>query len=107
MIIAIAGIFGGQFMNGFMSGLNRGAADPVQSLVFSLIVLGSAVLYVIGVFTMRSDLEDYYNTMENINLRLSGVGSALLTLFFAVYYFQWHFSRIAKWKKTGVLEPQS
>jgi hypothetical protein len=56
---------------------------------------------------MRSDIESYYNTTENINLRLTGVGSALLTLFFAVYYFQWHFSRIAKWKKTGVLEPQN
>jgi hypothetical protein len=107
MIIAIGGIFGGQFMNGFMKGFNHGVTDPLMSLVFSLIVLASAVLYIVGVFIMRSDLEDYYNTTENINLRLSGVGSALLTLFFAVYYFQWHFSRIAKWKKTGFLEPQS
>jgi hypothetical protein len=51
---------------------------------------------------MRSDLEDYYNSVENINLRLSGV----MTFFFAILYFQHHFSRIAKWKKTGVLDPQ-
>ena len=29
-----------------------------------------------------------------------------MIFFFAVYYFQHHFSRIAQWKKTGVLAPQ-
>jgi hypothetical protein len=51
---------------------------------------------------MRSSIENYYNTVEPINLRLSGV----MTFFFAVYYFQHHFSRIANWKRTGYLQPQ-
>jgi hypothetical protein len=71
-----------------------------------LVLLAGFALYFVAVFSMRSDLEDYYNTSENIGLRLTGVGSALLTIFFAAYYFQWHFSRIAKWKKTGILDPQ-
>src|SRR5262249_42027587 len=56
-------------------------------------------LVIVTSFMMRTELEQYYNTTENINLRLEGVGSALLTLFFPVLYLQWHFSRIAKWKK--------
>jgi hypothetical protein len=55
-----------------------------------------------AVFQMRSSIENYYNTVEPINLRLSGV----MTFFFAVYYFQHHFSRIANWKRTGYLQPQ-
>ena len=53
-------------------------------------------------FQMKSDLEDYYNSTEPINLQLSGV----MIFFFDVYYFQHHLSRIAQWKKTGVLSPQ-
>ncbi|MGC2697036.1 MAG: DUF4339 domain-containing protein [Candidatus Angelobacter sp.] len=69
---------------------------------FLLFLLGAVVLHFIGIFKMRSSLEDYYNRVEPINLRLSGV----MTFFFAVYYFQYHFSRIAAWKKTGYLQPQ-
>ncbi|HXO39054.1 MAG TPA: hypothetical protein VN872_10465, partial [Candidatus Acidoferrum sp.] len=67
---------------------------------FSLI---GFVLFVIAEFQMKSDLEDYYNTVEPIDLRLHGG----MTFFFAVWYFQYHFSRIAQWKKTGILTPQS
>jgi hypothetical protein len=60
------------------------------------------VLYVMGIFKMRAAIRDYYNTVEPINLRLSGV----MTFFFALLYFQYHFSRIANWKRTGYLVPQ-
>ena len=102
MIGGIASYFVGGFINGFTAAMNHGQRSPITPL-FSLLGLG---LMIAGAFTMRSDLEEYYNTTENINLRLEGAGSALLTLFFPVYYLQWHFSRIAKWKKTGVLTPQ-
>jgi hypothetical protein len=46
-------------------------------------------------------MERYYNTVEPINLRLS----AVMTLFFNVLYFQYHMTRIADWKQTGVLRP--
>jgi hypothetical protein len=76
---------------------------PTSALVsFLLIALAGAVLHLIGIFQMRSSIENYYNTMEPINLRLSGV----MTFFFAVYYFQYHFTRIANWKRTGYLPPQ-
>ena len=88
----------GSVVNVASQATNYGQRNPLGGL-FSL---ASLVLVLVAIFTMRSDLEEYYNTTENINLRLSGV----MTFFFAVFYFQHHFSRIAKWKKTGVLEPQ-
>jgi GYF domain 2 len=68
----------------------------------SLVGIASFVLYVVAAFTIKSDLEEYYNSGEPINLKLNGV----MVFFFAVFYFQHHFSRISRWKKTGVLEPQ-
>lgn len=72
------------------------------AVLFWLMILGGAALQIVGIFQMRAALLEYYNTVEPIGLRLSGV----LTFFFAVYYFQYHFSRIAQWKKTGYLAPQ-
>jgi uncharacterized protein DUF4339 len=69
---------------------------------FLFIMVAGTVLHFIGIFQMRSSIQNYYNTVEPINLRLSGV----MTFFFAVFYFQYHFSRIANWKRTGYLEPQ-
>lgn len=85
-------------------GMSPDRQDPPASVFvpFILIALAGVVLHFIGVFQMRSSLENYYNTVEPINLRLSGV----MTFFFAVYYFQYHFSRIANWKRTGYLERQ-
>jgi hypothetical protein len=48
---------------------------------------------------MRTSIERHYNTVENIGLKLSPV----MTFFFNLYYFQYHFARIAEWKKTGRL----
>jgi hypothetical protein len=80
-----------------------GQSEPAFFVIpFWLLIVAGAVLHLIGIFQMRSSLENYYNTVEPINLRLSGV----MTFFFAVYYFQYHFSRIAAWKKTGYLQPQ-
>ena len=68
----------------------------------SLIYLAAIALNIVAIFKARSLLLEYYNTVEPINLRLSGV----MTFFFAVLYFQYHFTRIAEWKRTGRLAPQ-
>jgi hypothetical protein len=103
MVATVVGIYGGQFLNIFASAF-RGSdtPNPLFPLLALLFFLGGFVCYIAAVFSMRTDLENYYNSTENIGLHLSGV----MTFFFAVYYFQYHFSRIAKWKKTGVLTPQ-
>jgi hypothetical protein len=107
LALFVVGVFAGAIAFVIGSDSDHGSTPSVTTVVGLLIMLVGCVFYFVAVFSMRSDLEEYYNTTENIQLRLSGVGSTLLTLFFAVYYFQWHFSRIAKWKKTGVLVPQN
>jgi len=75
---------------------------PAGIIPFALLALAGVVLHYIGIFQMRNSIENYYNTVEPINLRLSGV----MTFFFTIYYFQYHFTRIANWKRTGQLQPQ-
>ena len=94
IVFSIIAVYAGRVMVGFRR------VEPSPGGL--LLLLAGVVVYFIGVFNMRSDLEECYNTVEPINLQLSGV----MTFFFAVYYFQHHFSRIAQWKKTGVLQPQ-
>jgi MFS family permease len=98
IILSVAGFLVGGFVNGIMAAVSHGQS----TLYGSLFTLAALVLYLVGVFQMKSDLEDYYNSTEPINLQLSGV----MVFFFNVYYFQYHFSRIAQWKKTGALAPQ-
>jgi len=64
-----------------------------------LFILAGAIVYLVGVFSIRSAMEDYYNSTENIGLTLSGV----MTFFFSTAYLQYHINRLARWKKTGVL----
>jgi hypothetical protein len=97
-ILAISILIGGGFINGVITAMNHGERNPFGALI----TIAGFVLYLVGLFQMKSDLEDYYNSAEPINLRLSGV----MVFFFNVYYFQYHFSRIAQWKKTGILTPQ-
>ncbi len=98
VILSFVCYFAGGFIRGLMRAMNPG--DTVNyGVPFSLIGL---LLFVIAEFQMKNDLEEYYNSVEPIDLRLHGG----MTFFFAVWYFQHHFSRIAQWKKTGVLAPQ-
>jgi uncharacterized protein DUF4339 len=78
-----------------------GDAAMVAGMGF-LIMLIVAVCAITAIFKMRSSLVQYYNTVEPIGLKLSGV----MTFFFSIYYFQHHFTRIAEWKRTGRLTPQ-
>jgi hypothetical protein len=102
MAIAIVSVIGG-----YAAIIAAIAADSSQPPVAAMLLSGTAflaglVLSYIGIFKMRAAIQEYYNTVEPINLRLSGV----MTFFFALYYFQHHFTRIAQWKKTGYLQPQ-
>jgi len=83
---------------------NPNSQEPPWAALVALFVgaVAGVVVYIMGVFKMRGALQEYYNTVEPINLRLSGV----MTFFFSIFYFQYHFSRIASWKKTGYLVPQ-
>ena len=57
------------------------------------------ILLLVGHFSLKNSLEEYYTRVENIHLNLSGG----MTFFFNTIYFQYHLSRIRRWKQTGVL----
>jgi hypothetical protein len=89
---------------GFMAavlavGFGAGTNNEAFALLGGILVLGGIVAYILGIFSIRSAMEEYYNSTENIALSLSGV----MTFFFSTVYLQYHVNRIAKWKKTGVL----
>ena len=67
-------------------------------IFFAGMVIG-VIFAILAFFNMRASLVNYYNSVEPIGLRLSGV----MTFFFNILYFQYHFSRIATWKQTGQL----
>ena len=98
VIISCVVFFTGGFINGYLRITNPG--EPAYwGGPFTLI---SWILWIVAAFQMSDDLEEYYNSVEPIHLRLNGV----MTFFFALFYFQHHFSRIAQWKRTGMLQPQ-
>lgn len=70
------------------------------AIVAGLCVIGGLIAYIVGIFSIRSAMEEYYNSTENIGLSLSGV----MTFFFSSVYLQYHINRIARWKKTGELQ---
>jgi hypothetical protein len=65
-----------------------------------LFIIAGAIVYIVGVFSIKSAMEEYYNSTENIGLQLSGA----MTFFFSTVYLQYHINSIARWKKTGVLK---
>ncbi|HVU44882.1 MAG TPA: serine/threonine-protein kinase [Terracidiphilus sp.] len=69
------------------------------SAISSLMSLLGVVFFYIGAFAMRRSLLTYYNSVEPINLRLGGA----MTFFFNILYIQYHLTRIANYKRTGVL----
>jgi hypothetical protein len=77
------------------------SAENLSTLSLAMLVLNLVILVAVlmAIFGMRSSMIRYYNSVENIGLKLSGA----MTFFFSVLYFQYHFSRIANWKKTGQL----
>jgi hypothetical protein len=68
-------------------------------LVGAVLTLGGVIAYIIGIFKIKSAMESYYTSTENIGLKLSGG----MTFFFSTIYLQYHINKIAKWKTTGVL----
>ena len=64
-----------------------------------LLNLAGAVFWLICVFSMKSAIEEHFNSAEPMGLSLSGV----MTFFFNVYYFQYHFTRINELKRSGQL----
>ncbi len=64
-----------------------------------LFIIAGAIMMLVGVFSIKAAMEEYYNSTEKADLKLSGA----MTFFFGTVYLQYHINRLARWKKTGVL----
>ena len=69
--------------------------DPSTKALATVFWLGGSVLWIVGSFSMKSSIEEHYNTAEPIGLELNGV----MTFFFNVFYFQYHFTQINETRK--------
>lgn len=63
------------------------------------LIFGGLIVYIVGMFSIKNAMEEYYNSTENIGLKLSGP----MTFFFSTVYIQYQINSLARWKKTGVL----
>jgi uncharacterized protein DUF4339 len=75
------------------------SAVPQMKEFSSLVNLVGAGFWIYSAFNVRASLLKHYNSVEPIGLVLSPV----MTFFFNVYYFQYHFTRMAELKKHRVL----
>jgi hypothetical protein len=86
-------LFSGAFIIGFGAVLHL----PALAGFGTLPMLAGAICGICAAFSIRSAMEEYYNTVENIGLSMSGA----MTFFFNVIYIQFHINRIARMKKAG------
>lgn len=89
------------FING---GLSAGASAAVmaghtahRNPISFVIAIGVFVLVILYRFSMKNSIEQFYNTVEPIGLRLGPV----MTFFFGGLYFQYHFNRINQIKQAA------
>lgn len=85
---------------GITLGLQGGnAVAGLHSLEFrmvsGLVRLAILIVIILGNFSMRESIEEHFNTAEPIGLSLSGV----MTFFFGILYFQYHFTKINEMKQ--------
>jgi hypothetical protein len=82
-------------ISGGVSAARTGHADSSLQGIQAIITLGYAIIWIVGAFSMRDSIEEHFNSAEPIGLSLSGV----MTFFFNVWYFQYHFTKINEMKR--------
>jgi len=65
-------------------------SSTVGGVIGASIGLLDAGLTIVGIFVFRSEMEDHFNLTDPLGLGLSGV----MTFFFSVFYFQYHFHEL-------------
>jgi len=68
------------------------AAVTGSTALSGVFIFAGLVVYLFGIFSIREAVEDYYNSIENIGLTLSGP----MTFFFSTIYLQYHVNRLAR-----------
>jgi hypothetical protein len=87
------------FLGALLAGMMGSEIAMVLPLLGQLVVLGGAVCLILAAFKMRTSIHNYYTTVEPMGINLMDTTGAVLTFFFSVYFFQYHFANIAMRKK--------
>jgi hypothetical protein len=101
--LVLVAMYPAAFLAAMLTGVVVAALGTNREMLFAFAgfcILGGLIAYIVGIFKIREAMEDYYNSRENIGLVLNGV----MTFFFSSIYLQYHVNRIARWKKTGILD---
>ena len=93
MVIYVALVLVGQLISG------ASQKESAEAAAGGLLVIVGSIVSIVGFFSMRRSMLDYYNRVEPIGLKLSGA----LTFFFGAFYLQHHMTRIARRSQTGTL----
>jgi len=96
-LVLVSMNFAGLFSGAFIAGIAVAVHAPGIAGVGGLLIIAGIICLIAGVFAIRGAMEEYYNSVENIGLGLSGV----MTFFFGVIYIQYHVNRIARMKQNG------
>jgi hypothetical protein len=100
--MGIVGIIGGYMLMFLGMAFATGRLTEL-AVVFPMlgmvVVLGSIVCLYIGHFKMRASIHNYYTMVEPMGINLMDTSGAILTFFFSIYFFQYHFYNIAERKK--------
>lgn len=73
------------------------ARQQPRSGISSLFNLAAAIIWLVASFSMRTSIEEHFTTAEPVPMGMSLSG--VMTFFFNVYYFQYHFTQINDMKK--------
>lgn len=83
-----------------MQAVLSASQDETAKAIATVLSLVGLVLWISGSFSMKNSIEEHYNTAEPIGLELNGV----MTFFFNVLYFQYHFTQINEIRRSrGVM----
>lgn len=95
-------IFGG-FLAMILGSIAGAAMGSEVALIFPIlgmaIYLCGAVCLILANFKMRASIHNYYTMVEPMGINLMDTTGAVLTFFFPIYFFQYHFFNIAERKK--------
>jgi hypothetical protein len=82
-------------ISGAVSAARTGHEDSGLQGIQGILSLAILIVWIVGAFNMRDSIEEHFNSAEPIGLSLSGV----MTFFFNVWYFQYHFTKINEMKR--------
>jgi hypothetical protein len=88
------GLLALMFVGGFTQGFTGRYGGGGQG-IYLLFRIAGGIIWLVSSFNMRDSIEQHYNSSEPIGLSLSGV----MTFFFNIYYFQYHFTKINEMKR--------